>query len=142
MISRQTLQKEAEGYVKGNRFILGFLSAVLSLAGVMNYFNVMAMGILERQKEFAVLESLGMTMKQQKGMLVREGMGYFFMTVILLIVIGVPALFLLSLYMKARIYYFVFRWPAATAAIILSVFMILCVAVPEVSYWYWKRKNN
>lgn len=142
MISRQTLQKEAEGYVKGNRFILGFLGAVLILAGLMNYFNVIAMGIIAREKEFAVLESLGMTKKQQKSMLVREGLGYFFMTVILLAVLGIPGLFLLSLYMKARLYYFVFRWPAAAAAVILVAFMLLCVTVPEVIYWYWKRKNN
>lgn len=142
MISRQTFQEEAQEYISGNRAILGVLSAALTLAGLMNYFNVIAVGIIARQREFVVLESLGMTKRQQRGMVVREGMGYFLMTVLLLVVLGAPGIFLLSLYMRLRLVYFVFSWPAAEAAALLFIFVLLCAAVPEGIYWYWKRKNN
>ena len=91
--------------MNGSRLLLGALGAILLLAGIMNYFNVMAVGILTRQKEFAVLESLGMTKRQQRRMLVNEGVAYFILTLVLLAVPGIPGLLLLSFYMESRLDY-------------------------------------
>ena len=140
-ISKQILQKEAEGYVNGSRLLLGALGAILLLAGIMNYFNVMAVGILTRQKEFAVLESLGMTKRQQRRMLVNEGVAYFILTLVLLAVPGIPGLLLLSFYMESRLDYFVFQWPVAQAAVVLGGLLILCAAMPTVICRYAERKK-
>lgn len=131
-ISRQELLEEAQGYVKGSRVILGALSAVLTLAGLMNYFNVMAAGIFTRKREFALLESVGMTRRQQRRMLSWEGFGYFMLTVLLLIIVGVPGLWALAIYMEERLNYFVFTWPVIPAAVMLVILLILCVSLPGI----------
>ena len=41
-----------------------------------NYLNMMSESIQNRSKEFAILESIGMTRKQIKKMIVFESLGY------------------------------------------------------------------
>lgn len=75
-ICRSELLAEAEGYIRGSRVILGSISAVLLTAGAANFLNVMAVGILSRRKEFAVMECVGMTKRQKRRLLLLEGAWY------------------------------------------------------------------
>ena len=54
----------------------GALSFIVGLVGVLNFFNAILTGITVRKREFAVLQSIGMTGKQLKTMLVYEGLLY------------------------------------------------------------------
>ena len=54
----------------------GALSFIVGLVGVLNFFNAILTGILARKRELAVLQSIGMTGKQLKTMLVYEGLFY------------------------------------------------------------------
>ena len=51
----------------------GALSFIVGLVGVLNFFNAILTGILAPCREFAVLQSIGMTGRQLKGMLIWEG---------------------------------------------------------------------
>ena len=51
----------------------GTLCAVIGIVGVLNFFNAVMTGILSRQKEFAMLQAVGMTGRQLKAMLIWEG---------------------------------------------------------------------
>ena len=42
------------------------LSFIVALVGVLNFFNAILTGIMVRRREFAVLQSIGMTGKQLK----------------------------------------------------------------------------
>ena len=44
----------------------GALSFILALIGVLNFVNVITTSILSRKQEFAMMESIGMTVGQQK----------------------------------------------------------------------------
>lgn len=46
------------------------------LVGILNFFNTMITGILARRREFAILQSIGMTSKQLLQMLILEGSYY------------------------------------------------------------------
>lgn len=61
-----------------NMFLLvgGLLCAIIFLVGVLNFFNAIMTGILSRQREFAVLQAVGMTSRQLKAMLIYEGLFY------------------------------------------------------------------
>ena len=48
----------------------------MGLVGVLNFFNAVLTGIITRRREFAVLQSIGMTGGQLKKMLVLEGLLY------------------------------------------------------------------
>ena len=74
--SKTTLRAEFEGFQ--NMFLLlgGLLCAIIGLVGVLNFFNAIMTGILSRQREFAVLQAVGMTNKQLKAMFIYEGLFY------------------------------------------------------------------
>ena len=54
-------------------FVGTAVSLVVGLIGVLNFLNAILTGILTRRKEFAVLQSVGMTGKQLNIMLITEG---------------------------------------------------------------------
>ncbi|MEF9917437.1 MAG: ABC transporter permease [Lachnospiraceae bacterium] len=65
-----------EQYVRKYYMIGGCLALVLALIGIMNFFNTTATSVLNRKREFALLEAVGMTKKQISKMLVMEGFIY------------------------------------------------------------------
>ena len=65
----------------------GALSFIVGLVGVLNFFNAILTGIIARKREFAVLQSIGMTGRQLKTMLVYEGLFYTLGAVIISLVL-------------------------------------------------------
>ena len=57
-------------------FVGGVLSLVIGLIGVLNFVNSMLTSILTRRREFAMLQSVGMTTSQLRKMLMVEGLYY------------------------------------------------------------------
>lgn len=49
------------------------LCGIIGLVGILNFFNGIMTGILSRKMEFAMLQSIGMTGRQLKRMLIDEG---------------------------------------------------------------------
>lgn len=68
-----------------NMFLLlgGALSVVVAVIGVLNFLNAVLTSILSRRREFAVLQSIGMTGRQLVKMLVNEGLWYAALTAVL-----------------------------------------------------------
>jgi putative ABC transport system permease protein len=57
--------------------IMGYtLGLIMALIGILNFVNSMLTAIISRKREFAILESVGMTKRQLKQMLVYEGVSY------------------------------------------------------------------
>ena len=54
----------------------GLLCAIIGIVGILNFFNAMMTAILARSREFAVLQSVGMTGRQLETMLLWEGLLY------------------------------------------------------------------
>ena len=74
--SETTERKEFMDFENMFRDITIILCVVLALIGIMNYINAVLTGILTRSHELAVLKAIGMTDKQQKRMLITEGILY------------------------------------------------------------------
>lgn len=115
--------------------VLGLLlSAVVGLVGILNFFNAIYNGILIRQVEFAMLESIGMTKNQIRKMLILEGIIYVGLTVTLSLILC----FGLSLWMKNALnqlfWFFTYRFSALPIACILPFYMVLGVTIPYVNY--------
>ncbi|QYK69406.1 FtsX-like permease family protein [Paenibacillus sp. S02] len=58
----------------------GLLSLIIGLIGILNFINAILTSILTRRNEFAMLQSIGMTKKQLRGMLIYEGLYYVWAT--------------------------------------------------------------
>ena len=124
-ISRSDLMSEAASYIRGNRMILGSISAVLLLAGFTNYFNIMATGFLARKRELDIMESIGMTQRQKRKLIADEGAYYCLFTAGLLLTAGVAALLPVRYYMEQKLSYFVFTWPVTEMLLLIGGLVVI-----------------
>ena len=99
-IYKSELLAEASSYIQGNRILFGSISAVLLIAGLMNFANVMITSTLTRKQDFLVMEKIGMTKRQKRKLLVMEGMYYVLIVVVLLLTVGVGMLYLIDFCVK------------------------------------------
>lgn len=74
--SKGTARSEFENFQRLFLLMGSVLCAIIGLVGILNFLNAMITAIIARQKEFAVLQAVGMTGKQLKSMLVYEGLFY------------------------------------------------------------------
>jgi putative ABC transport system permease protein len=128
-ISKSDLLAEASNYIRGNRLILGSISAVLLLAGFMNYFNVMATGILSRKRELEVMHSIGMTEKQKRKLLIAEGGYYCIAVMFLMITVGSLVFKLVSRYMQEQLSYFKYNYPLGWIVALGGGMWVICITV-------------
>ncbi len=66
----------------------GLMTLVIAVIGILNFINSILTGMVTRQKEFAMMEAIGMTKKQIVKMLVLEGIYYALFTITASFVIG------------------------------------------------------
>ncbi|MFZ2732064.1 MAG: FtsX-like permease family protein, partial [Blautia wexlerae] len=88
ILSRYEKQQEMAGYLLTSRIIAAGLSAVFLLIGIMNFINTMVVSVNTRKHEFATLESIGMTKKQIRNVLLWEGVYYWSISFLLLATLG------------------------------------------------------
>ena len=108
----------------------GALSFIVGLVGVLNFFNAILTGILARKRELAVLQSIGMTGKQLKTMLICEGVLYALGALALALVLAValgPAAFSS---LERLFWFFTYRFTLTPILALLPVFLLLGVLVP------------
>lgn len=81
--SRASMAEQYDRETRASAVMGNVISVVIALVGVLNFVNSMATSIVSRKKEFAMMQSVGMTKKQLCGLLVREGMDYAWITLII-----------------------------------------------------------
>ena len=52
------------------------ISVVIAIVGILNFINSMVTSVVSRRKEFAMIQSVGMSKKQLRKMLILEGLYY------------------------------------------------------------------
>ena len=112
----------------------GALSFIVALVGVLNFFNAIFTGIMVRRREFAVLQSIGMTGKQLKTMLVYEGLFYALGAVAAALILAVVFSPLLGTAMSSLFWFVTYRFTAVPILAVLPIFALLGVLVPLAVY--------
>ena len=74
--SRQSKARQYEAETRSAAVMGNAVSVVIALVGVLNFVNSMMTAIISRRREFAMIQSVGMTKKQLCRMLVYEGLCY------------------------------------------------------------------
>ena len=110
------------------------ISIILILIGIINFINVMTTGVFTRRKEFAVMESVGMTKKQVRKMLMFEGLYYGIITMILILTVGNGIVFEVAKLAEMITDYAVFNYPWQLMIAITAVIMIICITIPTIVY--------
>ena len=80
--SRQTMAEQYQAQTRFSAVMGNAVSVVIALVGVLNFINSMVTAIVSRRREFAVMQSVGMTKKQLCRMLVNEGLYYAGLTLL------------------------------------------------------------
>ena len=112
----------------------GALSFIVALVGVLNFFNAIFTGIMVRRREFAVLQSIGMTGRQLKIMLVYEGLFYALGAVAAALVLAVVFSPLLGGALSSLFWFVTYRFTVAPILAVLPAFALLGVLVPLAVY--------
>ena len=132
--SKALYAAEFEGMRSMFQLCGGALSFIVGLVGVLNFFNAILTGIIARKREFAVLQSIGMTGKQLKTMLVCEGLFYALgaavISLVLTLVLGPVAFTAVG----SLFWFFTYRLTLTPFLIVVPVFALLGVLVPLAVY--------
>ena len=132
--SKALYAAEFEGMRSMFQLCGGALSFIVGLVGVLNFFNAILTGIIARKREFAVLQSIGMTGRQLKAMLVYEGLFYALgaavISLILTLALGPVAFTAVG----SLFWFFTYRLTLTPFLIVVPVFALLGVLVPLAVY--------
>ncbi len=132
--SKQTYVDEFEGFRGMFLTLGGVLSFIIGIVGVLNFVNAVLTGILTRKREFAVLQSVGMTGKQLKTMLVYEGLYYTLLALGLSLVLSLTLGPLAGNAVSRLFWFFSYRFTILPVALVLPVFLALGALAPLAVY--------
>lgn len=134
-VSLQTYEEEFGDFVGMFWIVGGGLSFVLALIGILNFMNVMVTGILARKKELAVMEAVGMTGKQMKGMLAWEGSLYIVLTVVFSIIVGgAISLFAFRNVAENMWFFLSYHFTIMPIVICIPVLALIVYVIPVAAY--------
>lgn len=139
--SRETYVAEFEGFQR-MFFTMGTaLSGIVGLVGILNFINAVLTGILSRKREFAVLQSVGMTGKQLKTMLVCEGLYYTVLSLLLCLLLTLCAGPLVGNTVSDIFWFFSYHLTVTPILVVLPLFLLLGVLVPLWTYRVVARRT-
>ena len=87
-------------------------------------------GIISRKQEFAVLQSIGMTGRQLKKMLIYEGLIYTLGSLLFALTLTVLMSPLLSRGMENMFWFFSYHFTVAPILLLIPVFLLLGIVIP------------
>ena len=112
----------------------GALSIIIGIIGIANFVNSILTSVITRKKEFAMLQSIGMTGKQLKRMLSFEGLYYAVGTIITSVVLGVLFSVVVVRGISSGIWFFTYRFVMWPMLVIYPFLILLTVAIPALLY--------
>ena len=131
--SKSTYIEQFEGMRNMFAMTGGALSLIVALVGVLNFFNAILTGITTRRREFAMLQSIGMTSKQLRRMLIIEGLLYTMGALLLALVLTLLMTPVMSQAVSSMFWFFSFKptyWPILA---MLPIFVIIGTVLPLLS---------
>lgn len=139
--SKQTYIDEFNSFRNMFALLGGTLSAIIAVIGVLNVFNAILTGITSRRRELAMLQSIGMTARQLRRMLVVEGLLYTLGAVVLATVLVLAISPFAGEAVGGIFFWFSYRptyWPLLVAA---PVFAAVGVLIPLASVHRMQRNS-
>lgn len=139
--SKATYAAEFEGF--RNMFLMlgGALCFIVALVGVLNFFNAVLTGIITRKREFAVLQSIGMTGHQLKTMLMIEGLLYTLAAIVFTLILNTVFSPLLNHALSSMFWFFTYHFTLAPILVMLPIFLALGILIPLITYHMTNKQS-
>lgn len=127
----------------GNIVLLvgGMIGVIMALAGLINFTNMMITNIITRRHEFATMQSIGMTNRQLRRMMIYEGLYYAgaadIVGIIFAAMIGLTVL--KSVLNSSSMWYFTLHFTLVPALIIALVYLLLAAVIPVIVLRFFNK---
>ncbi|MEK4513268.1 FtsX-like permease family protein [Paenibacillus anaericanus] len=132
--SREDYRQEMAGFMTVFKTVGYSLSFIIGLIGVLNYINTVITGVVSRRNEFATLESIGMTKKQMKRMLVYEGFYSILLTALIVGTLGMFLTYQIAKTLADNLAWTVFRMNAWPIVAVILILMVIAYIVTITAY--------
>lgn len=132
--SKATYAAKFESFRAMFSLLGGALSFIVGLVGILNFFNAILTGIIARKREFAMLQSVGMTGKQLKTMLVYEGLYYALGAELLSLGLAFLLSPLVGNVLGKIFWFFTYHFTVVPILLLLPIFVLLGTMIPLVIY--------
>ena len=139
--SRKTYEEDFYGFRDMFMMVGSGAALIVGMVGILNFLNAILTGIMARRREFAVLQSVGMTGKQLNQMLITEGMVFagssIAITLILTIIMGPLA----SSVLEGMFWFFSYHLTVTPILLVAPVFLAIGAIIPLLSYHYVGKRS-
>jgi len=132
---------EARRAIENERMVMTVLgsgiSFILALIGTLNFVNTLSVGLIVRKREFATLESVGMTSVQLRKLLRLEGVIYWVIILALSLSLGTGIAYgLLHLLINnpGITVFTQFVYPIVPLTVAYIFVIVICSITPEIAY--------
>ena len=132
--SKATFAAEFESFRSMFIILGGVLSLIIGIVGILNFLNAILTGIITRRREFAVLQSVGMTGKQLKKMLVYEGLCYAVGSIAASLILSLVTGPALSSVFESMFWFFSYKFTIAPVLAVAPIFILLGIIMPLITY--------
>lgn len=112
----------------------GILTFIIGLIGILNFVNSILTSIITRRREFAMLQSIGMTGKQLTKMLCLEGLYYALGTMLFSLVLGILFSAVILQGITASLWFFSYHFIITPLLITYPILLALSALIPVISY--------
>lgn len=137
--SKSELLLKEKNYIQISRWMMISISGVLIFIGIMNFANARVADIILRKQECMIMESVGMTKKQQYRMFAIEGIFWWLIICGMLMTLGNLGIGMIQWYMKIQIPYFVFNYPIKEMITLMVLLLLFSVFFPRTIYKMIKK---
>lgn len=119
----------------------GMIGVILAFAGLINFTNMMVTNIITRRHEFAAMQSIGMTNRQLRRLIMDEGLYYAVgadvIGGLLAVILGMTVL--KNVLNSPSMWYFTLRFTVVPALFIAVIYLILAAIIPVVVLHFFNK---
>lgn len=140
-VTKESLRKEFEGMVTVIATIGIALAGVIALIGILNFINSIVTEIISRRREFAMLQSIGMTNDQVQKTLIWEGISYIAISGAISFVVGSILAWLVLRALNGVILFFEYQFQILPFVIMLPILVLVAALAPVICYRQLRKKS-
>ena len=132
--SRQSMAQQYQEETRSSAVMGNAISIIIALVGVLNFANSMITAIVSRRREFAMIQSVGMTKRQLCRMLVYEGLYYAGLTLLVSWAVSALAVGSGVRAVTAADDFATFRFTLLPLGVCTPLILVLAVVIPYLCF--------
>lgn len=119
----------------------GLIGTIMAFAGLVNFTNMTVTNIITRRREFATMQSVGLTNRQLRRMVIYEGLYYAAGAGIIGAALAglLAATVLKNALNSPSMWFFTLRFTLVPAAVIGVLYLLLAAVIPAAALHYFRR---